>query len=32
MNKYVVDEMVDAGFAIQLDEPVWMGHEGNIYP
>ena len=32
MNKYVVSEMVDAGFPIQLDEPVWMDHEGNSCP
>ena len=32
MYKHIIDEMVDAGLAVELDEPVWMNRDGNICP
>ena len=30
MYKHIINEIVDAWLAVQLDEPVWMNCEGNI--
>ena len=30
MYRHIIDEMVSAGVAKELDEPVWMDREGNV--
>ena len=31
MDSHCIREMVDAGIAIELEQPVWMDQEGNEY-
>jgi len=32
MYDHIIDEMMDAGLAVELDEPVWMNRKGEICP